>query len=141
MNPIPTPILRISAIVFLAFLAACNSNKAKNDGSGTVGLSDSVNYIKIADATEFLPDWSKTNTLVYHTIAEPDVLHPTNGTSVMRTELFQYTQMSLFRFDFRTLQIAPGLLTAMPELNSEGTEYTCELREEPRWDDGSPLTV
>ncbi len=128
-------------LAFCMLLAGCGGKKGSANDDSTVNLSDSVSYIKIADATEFLPGWSKENTLVYHTIAEPDVLHPTNGTSAQRVEIFQYTQMSLIRFDFRTLQIAPSLLKEMPQLNANGTEYTCELREEPRWDDGSRLTV
>ncbi len=141
MTSFSAPSLVSLVLLLSGIFTACGDRKGGNDQSGTVNLSDTVNFIKIADANEFLPGWSKVNTLVYHTIAEPDVLHPTNGTSAMRTEIFQFTQMSLFRFDFRTLQIAPSLLKAMPALNANGTEYTCELREEPRWDDGSPITT
>jgi len=141
MKRFSVPVLLAGSLLFVALFSSCGAKSGKNDESGTVNLSDSVNFIKIADASEFLPGWSKENTIVYHTIAEPDVLHPTNGTSAMRTEIFQFTQMSLFRFDFQTLQIAPALLKSMPEINALGTEYTCELRNEPRWDDGSPLTV
>ncbi len=133
--------LLATPVILMALLPACGGKNQNNPDSDTVNLSDTVDFIRIADAEEFLPGWSKENTLVYHTIAEPDVLHPTNGTSAMRTEIFQYTQMSLFRFDFRTLKIAPGLLKVMPDLNDTGTEYTCELRDDPRWDDDSPLTA
>src|SRR5688572_12113104 len=129
MNLFRAWFLPVAGMFLMAFVSACNGKKGNAGDSGTVNLSDSVNFIKIADASEFLPGWSKVNTLVYHTIAEPDVLHPTNGTSSMRAEIFQFTQLSLFRFDFRTLQIAPALLKSMPQMNEEGTEYTCELRE------------
>ncbi|MBL0343321.1 MAG: hypothetical protein IPP71_22150 [Bacteroidetes bacterium] len=119
---------------------SCTTKNKNNSDSDVIGISDSINYLKIADATQFLPDWSKENILVYHTIAEPDLLHPTNGTSSMRTDIFQFTQMFLIRLDFQTLQIAPGLLKAMPILSPDGLSYDCELRDEPRWDDGSKLT-
>ena len=121
-------------------LSSCSSKKDSNNNSNVVGVSDSVNYIKIENAPAFLPDWSKQNILVYHTIAEPDLLHPTNGTSSMRTDIFQFTQMFLIRLDFQTLQIAPGLLKSMPVLSDDGLSYDCELRDEPLWDDGTPVT-
>lgn len=121
-------------------LFACSSKKKSSADSAVVGVSDSVSYVKIEDSKDFLPDWSKENILVYHTIAEPDLLHPTNGTSSMRTDIFQFTQMFLIRLDFQTLQVAPGLLKSMPVLSPDGLSYDCELRDEPVWDDGSPLT-
>ena len=133
------------ALVILPYtlgLFSCNSSANKNSGKAlTANLNDSLNYISIADAQVFLQGWSKENVVVYHCIAEPDILHPTNGTSAMRTEIFQYTQMYLVRLDHRTLQPAPALLTEMPVSNDDGTSYTCELRNEVRWDNGSPLTA
>ena len=122
-------------------LISCSTKNSNNSGGDVIGISDSVGYIKIEDAKELLPDWSKENILVYHTIAEPDLLHPTNGTSSMRTDIFQFTQMFLIRLDFQTLQIAPGLLKAMPVISEDGLSYDCELRDEPLWDDGQPLTA
>ncbi len=128
-------------VIFMSILAfGCSSPEAPEQETETVGLSDSANYIRIADATQIMPDWSKENTVVYHTIAEPDVLHPTNGTSSMRTEIFQFTQMSLIRLDMRKLDIGPALLKELPRLNPDGLSYECELRSEVRWDDGSPIT-
>lgn len=126
--------------LFTFFLASC-SNNPKNATTETVSISESQNYIKIADASAVRPDWSKENTVVYHTLAEPDLLHPTNGTSAIRSEIYQYTQMSLVRFEFRSLEIEPALLAEMPVLNEAGTEYSCILRKDARWDDGSPVTA
>jgi len=123
------------------FAGSCNSGNKQSDDSATFGMSDSLHYIKIADAEEFLPGWSKENVIVYHTIAEPDILHPTNGTSVMRADILQYTQQFLIHLDYRTFEIAPALLKNMPILSEDGTYYDCELRTEPRWDDGSPVTA
>jgi len=124
----------------ISFLFSCSSKKNSSADSAVVGVSDSVSYVKIENSKDFLPDWSKENILVYHTIAEPDLLHPTNGTSSMRTDIFQFTQMFLIRLDFQTLQIAPGLLKSMPVLSPDGLSYDCELRGEPVWDDGTPFT-
>ncbi len=127
-------------ILTCGLLFACSSKKNPSSDSAIVGVSDSVSYVKIEDSNDFLSDWSKENILVYHTIAEPDILHPTNGTSSMRVDIFQFTQMFLIRLDFQTLQVAPGLLKSMPVLSPDGLSYDCELRDEPVWDDGTPLT-
>jgi ABC-type transport system substrate-binding protein len=139
----PYGVLRTFICIVLPALlfSSCDQKKQDYNGSSTVSLSDSVNFIRLEDAKEFLPGWSRVNAVVYHTIAEPDMLHPTNGTSAMRTEINQYTQMFLVQFDFRKLEIAPGLLSKMPEMQNNGTRYDCELREEPRWDDGTPVTA
>ncbi|MBL0071455.1 MAG: hypothetical protein IPP34_06435 [Bacteroidetes bacterium] len=134
-------VLGISAILLLnALLTSCGSKSGKETGT-EVQNADSASYIRITDASKIEPDWSKENTIVYHTLAEPDVLHPTNGTSAIRSEIYQYTQMSLVRFDFQTLQIAPALLESMPTLNESGTAYDCKLRKDARWDDGTPITT
>ncbi|MBL7916072.1 MAG: hypothetical protein JNL49_13645 [Bacteroidia bacterium] len=134
-------VLGISAILLLsALMTSCGSKSGKETGT-EVQNADSASYIRISDASKIEPDWSKENTIVYHTLAEPDVLHPTNGTSAIRSEIYQYTQMSLVRFDFQTLQIAPALLESMPVLNESGTVYDCKLRKDARWDDGTPITT
>lgn len=134
-------VLGISAILLLsALMPSCGSKSGKETGT-EVQNADSASYIRISDASKIEPDWSKENTIVYHTLAEPDVLHPTNGTSAIRSEIYQYTQMSLVRFDFQTLQIAPALLESMPVLNESGTAYDCKLRKDARWDDGTPITT
>ncbi|MBK7853583.1 MAG: hypothetical protein IPJ79_00495 [Bacteroidetes bacterium] len=62
-------------------------------------VSDSVLFTHYQDAPYFKPEWSKENTLVYHVIAEADNLHPTNGTSYMRSEIMLYTQKFLVQTD------------------------------------------
>ena len=100
-----------------------------------------IQYITLENATKVEDDWSSKNIIIYHTIAEPDNLHPTNGTSAMRNEIFQYIHKTLVHLDYRSLEITTGLLTDIPILNAEGTSYTCELRTDPRWDDGTQITA
>lgn len=124
----------------LLLLAGCRS-KNSTSPQQTESPGDSLGYIRISDAPKFLPGWSKENVIVYHTIAEPDQLHPTNATSSMAMDIFQYTQMSLIRIDMRTLDITPALLARLPELNPGGLSYDCELRRGCSWDDGTPITA
>ncbi|MEP7170430.1 MAG: ABC transporter substrate-binding protein [Bacteroidota bacterium] len=119
---------------------SCNSKKsAKSEQIGS--KNDSLKYIIIADAKNFLPGWSKENSIIYQWIAEPDMLHPVNSISIQRSEIFIYTQMFLVFVDFRTLQLIPFLVKSLPNVSADGLRVTFELRDEPRWDDGEQLSV
>ncbi|MGI8892241.1 MAG: ABC transporter substrate-binding protein [Bacteroidia bacterium] len=138
---------KISSIIFLLFipiisLYSCGGGKERRDNtSQNVSVTDSTKYIQIADAGEFLPSWSKENVVVYHVIGEPDDMHPTNGNSAQRSEINIYTQMFLISSDFHRLALRPGIAKSMPIISDDELEYTYELRDEPRWDDGDPVTV
>lgn len=132
---------RLFALLLTIFMMAGCRSKNHTTHQQTESPADSSYYIRIADATDFLPGWSKENVIVYHTIAEPDLLHPTNATSSMAMDIFQYTQMPLIRIDMQTLDIAPALLVRLPNINPDGLSYDCELRKGCLWDDGTPITA
>lgn len=126
----------------LLLLYSCGSKKTNNRGNdATASESDTIKYITLADSKEFLPSWSKENKVIYQWISEPDILHPTNGSSSQRNEIFLYTQMFLVFVDFRTQKLVPGLVKSLPEISADGLRTTFELREEPRWDDGEQVSV
>lgn len=127
-------------LTVLYFFISCGNHKSTEEDK-TARSSDSVKYVKISDAKNFLPAWSKENTVIYQWIAEPDLLHPTNGISFQKTEVFLYTQMFLVIIDFRTLQLIPNLVKALPEISPDGLRVTFELRTGPKWDNGEALSV
>ena len=92
------------------------------------------------DAESFLPSWPTSNTCISHITSEPDNLHPTNGNSSPRSQVFQFTQRTLIYIDFAGQEIVPGLITKLPEVSSDGLSYTYELRDGITWDDGKPLS-
>jgi peptide/nickel transport system substrate-binding protein len=135
-------LIAFSSFSLILILSSCGGNDSKKSvESKTASGNDSIKYIKLEDSKEFLPSWSKENVLVYHTIGEPDDMHPTNGTSAARSEIFLYTQMTLIQTDFRTLGLKPLLAKALPELSADNLNYTYELKDNVKWDDGSPMTV
>jgi peptide/nickel transport system substrate-binding protein len=74
--------------------------------------------------------------------SEPPTLHPVCGNpSSARILVFEYTQKTLTRTDLRTLQQIPILVKSVAQVSPDGKEFTYELREDVKWDDGSPLTV
>jgi ABC-type transport system substrate-binding protein len=121
----------------LSLLASCSGNKSA-EYQNEIQFAASMSF---PDTTAIDPSWSKSNTLVYQTTSEPDNLHPTNGSSSPRSEINIYLHMALIRTDLANQVVVPALVKSMPAIDASGLEYTYELREEPRWDNGSPLTT
>lgn len=125
-------------------LTSCGGDedpKSKENNKGKVVGANEVKYIKINDTSVFMPSWSKENVLIYHDIGEPDDMHPTNGTSAARTEIFGYTQVYLVGTDYQNLTIRPIAVKALPTVTEDGLTYSYELRTDIKFDDGSPLTI
>lgn len=82
-----------------------------------------------------------SNTVIAHISSNPDGLHPFNDNSADRSYIFQYTQKTLVKMDLEKLETVPFLIKEMPIPSADGYEYTYELIDGVKWDDGSPLTV
>ena len=81
------------------------------------------------------------NTVIAHISSNPDGLHPYNDNSANRTYIFNYTQQTLVSMDIEKLEIKPQLIKSMPSVSEDGLEYTYELKDGIKWDDGTPFTV
>lgn len=135
---------RILPLTSIVLLASCGGGEEtisdKGAATQTVKASE-TNYIKLEDATSFLPSWSKENVLIYHDIGEPDDMHPTNGSSASRTEIMGYTQVFLIGTDYQTLGLRPIAVKALPTVSEDGKTYSYELRNDIKFDDGSTLSL
>jgi peptide/nickel transport system substrate-binding protein len=133
------------SLMLVAGLASCGggeTKKASTDADNAVAEAGDLTYIKVDDAAEVNPDWSTENTVVFHMIGEPDDMHPTNGNAATRTFLHNYTQCYVMASDIIELKGGrPGVVKSDPEVSEDELEFTYELRDEPRWDDGTQLTV
>ena len=118
-----------------------STDSKKNDSLSKNVSANEIRYIKIDDATNILPAWSTENVLVYHDIGEPDDLHPTNGMSSSRSEIFGYTQVYVIGTDYQNLTIRPIAVKALPVISPNELEYTYELRNDIKFDDGSVISV
>ena len=130
-------------VIFLllsVFFYCCSDPTSKNNYIQEKLTSES-GYIKIPDCDTFRKDWSKENTVVFQWSTEPDNLHPTNANSVYKGIIDMYTQMSLVSVDLEHLSLRSDLVKAMPNVSADGLEYTYELREEPRFDNGDAVTT
>ncbi|HEX8516270.1 MAG TPA: ABC transporter substrate-binding protein [Bacteroidia bacterium] len=138
-----TGILSLSSLLLIS---SCGNGDSSASKPGSDSLQKKENfseakYIRIDDAKEFLPSWSKENVLIYHETTEPDDMHPCNGSTLSRQERMQYTQVYLVGVDYRSLTTRPIAVKAMPVVSADGLEYTYDLRSDITFDDGSPLTV
>ena len=116
------------------FLFSCGERK-------TIQLPEinTNNFHRFEDTKNIHVSWPKKNTLIYHSISEPDNLHPTNGNSSPRSEIIQYTQRALIYMDFENQSVVPGLVKSLPEISVDKLTYTYTLRDDVFWDDKSPL--
>lgn len=128
----------ITLIIVVQFLFSCTP---KHSTSATDSSTDTLGYIRLEETKAPAADWSKENVVIVHTIADPDDMHPTNGTTAIRAELNLYTQQFLTQTDLRSAKLRAGLCKSLPEVSSNGLEFTYELRDEPQWDSGETLTV
>lgn len=119
--------------VLLLFACGTRNKARQTELAGTL--------IKLDDVKAINASWKKENTLIYHTISEPDNLHPTNGNSGPRAEILMYTQRTLLYTDFENQTIQPGLVDSLPNVSDDGLHYTYTLRKEIKWDDGNELTA
>lgn len=101
------------------------------------------------EETDIATDFKHTENVVYVRLpAEPDKLNPLTTTSNYSHQVYDQLFQPLLGFDPATYELMPVLVTSRPEIGeiSEGelagkVAYTYELREDARWDDGSPVTA
>jgi len=86
------------------------------------------------------PDLSR-NVVTFHLSSQPDGLHPFNNNSGDRTIIFNYTQKSLVKLDFGSLETFPALVESMPEISEDQLYYKYRLRKGIKWDNGEELTA
>jgi peptide/nickel transport system substrate-binding protein len=84
---------------------------------------------------------TKENIVVYHTLGEPDGMHPINDNSGQRNEINTYTNVFLIMTDVRNNEPLPCLASGLPEVSEDGKTYSYKLRTDIKWDDGTPVTA
>ncbi len=131
----------ISLLLCFIISGCIGKLETKDDLKSNLSVNDSIKFIKKIDAIGLLSNWSKKNILVYQVPAEPNSLHPTNGTASLRTEINLWTQGFLMIVDLQNLDVIPGVVKSMPVISSDGLNYSFELSDETKWDDGKQLSV
>ena len=133
LNRTPFSLLLFAVAIF----TGCHSRTSDKLLTNSVSADGNI----LLPDTHFVPaSWSKSNTLVVQLTTEPDNLHPTNGTSGQRAELFAF----LHRFIVTTAHgngLEPDLVESFPAISADGLTYSYRLKPGIVWDDGSPLTA
>lgn len=128
------------ALTVYAFLivASCASD---NSGNNEAATQQHLASLAFDDAKNFLPDWSKQNSLVVLITSDPVNLHPCGSTSLNATTIQNLAQEFLLMVDQQKPQLVPVLAKSLPGISQDGLQYTYELLDEAQWDDGSPITA
>jgi len=81
---------------------------------------------------------------IIHALSDPEGLHPTNTSDAGATQIKRSMFQHLLDYDFETAELIPVLAKSLPSVTKTddgGMIIDYELREEARWDDGSPVTA
>jgi peptide/nickel transport system substrate-binding protein len=81
-------------------------------------------------------DW-----VVVHTIADPENLNPLTSNDFGASQVLAWIFPPLIRVDPTTLELAPMLAKALPEVSEDKLTYTYHLRDDVTFSDGKPLTA
>jgi peptide/nickel transport system substrate-binding protein len=85
------------------------------------------------------------NEVVIHELSDTDMLNPTNYQSADAGYYLSQIFQSLWGTNPKTLQLDPILAKELPveEYDSASglLKYTCEIREDAKWDNGTPITA
>ncbi len=133
-------IILVFAIV--STIESCSNSATTSENPPYQKISaDQTKFIKIDDSKSFFSTWSKDNILIVNEVTEPGDLHPTNSHTALCSEIMGYTQVYLLGTDFHSLTLRPIAVKSLPTISDNGLEYTYELREDIKFDDGKKLSV
>lgn len=117
-------------IGLLLLLSGCKPEKPESDGAEYPDLGRPLNEVMI------------------QIDAEPDRLNPLLTTNNYATGILSGLFSYLLAIDPVTVELVPQLAESRPEMMAitegpyqGGMAYTYEIREQARWDDGSPVTA
>ena len=81
-------------------------------------------------------DW-----LVIHTLADPESLNPLTANDAGASAVLSWIFPPLIRVDNATLEQAPEIAKALPEVSADHLVYQYTLREDVTFSDGKPVTA
>lgn len=122
--------------IFVFILTSCTKKQSKSSV-----IVSTRSFYELKDASKADPHWSTKNELIAHLSSEPDILHPVNGNSSPRSEIFNYIHCPLIRLDVKSGQLIPVLTDTLPVISDDGKRYSFHLNENVRWDNGQSLLV
>lgn len=124
-------------VLTLGILASCG--KGAPDAPSTVERqTKDISYLPLEDNPR-REDWPKRKAVFYHWMTPPSSLHPTNGVETGKLMVFDWIHRRLLYMNLKQLRPAPDLAEKLPEVSEDGLKYSFTIRQEAKWDDGSPI--
>ncbi|MFH0765884.1 MAG: ABC transporter substrate-binding protein [Calditrichota bacterium] len=128
-----TPLLSVLSLLLMVLIAGCQVGGSKSFVQGTTPAENNATY----GGEPVTGDWVITNLL-----DEPESLNPFTSTSASATNINNYIYESFLRTERQpSWDNEPWLVEEMPQISEDHLRYTWKLREDVRWQDGTPLTM
>ncbi len=121
----------------IVFISSCESKRSILTSS----VSGSSLSYNLQDATQWDPSWSDSNVVNVQILADPDNLHPTNGSSQIRDEVLMYLHGALIKTDLQNGNISPGICESMPMQSNNSNALTFQIKKGVRWDNGAQVNA
>ena len=129
---------RAAALALSVLAVSCGGPREKKSGEAEAD-PNAPNGPTAAPATSEPPvrgDW-----LVIHSLADPENLNPLTSNDAGAASVLTWIFPPLIRVDNRTLELAPGIAKALPEISADHLTYQYALREDVTFSDGKPVTA
>lgn len=123
--------------ILILFISSCSQQKSNKIPNSNVY---SLSY-KLENSAVWDPSWSDSNIVNVQILADPDNLHPTNGSSQIRDEVLMYLHSALITNDLSNGGMKPGICEAMPIVSEDFKSLTFYIKKGVTWDDGSIVTA
>ena len=119
-------------------MAACGGPKERKSGEPAAPLAGATAESQAARnvGPPVRGDW-----LVMHATADPESLNPLTSNDAGAAAVLQWIFPPLIRVDPATLELAPSIAKALPQISPDHLVYEYTLREDVTYSDGKPVTA
>lgn len=128
-----------AAVLALSLLAVSCGGPSEKEPGEAVDPNTPAGALPQAQATSEPPvrgDW-----LVIHSLADPESLNPLTSSDAGASAVLAWIFPPLIRVDNATLELAPSIAKALPEISADHLVYEYTLREDVTFSDGKPVTA
>ncbi|MFM7016057.1 MAG: ABC transporter substrate-binding protein [Bacteroidota bacterium] len=112
------------------FVSSCNEKKSATQTT----TIDNLLSCSLPNSEFWDPSWSDSNVVNVHILADPDNLHPTNGSSQIRDEVLMYLHQALLTTDLDHGCMKPGICESMPVVSPDEKTLTFKIKKGITWD-------
>jgi len=127
---------RAAALALSMLAVSCGGPREKKSGDAAEGAAASAPAAPATNEAPVRGDW-----LVIQSSADPENLNPLTSNDAGAASVLAWIFPPLIRVDNQTLELAPSIAKALPEVSADHLSYEYTLREDVTFSDGKPVTA